>query len=290
MEALLFQGLTGLTAAMFIWLIAAGLTIAFGVIGILNMAHGSLYMLGGFFAFSFFHLQGMNFTLSIILAIIGVGICGFLLERFFLRRVYGEALEIQLILTFAFILILDNATRYIWGTAFTLPLMPNFLKGTIPIMSRAFPIYSIFILIVGVAVFAVVRLILDKTWWGKTVRATASDREMANATGINVRTVCSMAFIFAAMIAAVGGAVSIPVRVITSGIGGSIIIDAFIVMVIGSLGSLKGAFVAALIIGLVGAYSMLYFPGIHIFVPYLIMAIVLTVRPQGIFGEASEQA
>lgn len=286
MEAALFQGLSGLTAGMFIWLVAAGLTIAFGVIGILNIAHGSLYMLGGFFAFSFFHLLGMNFALSIILAIIGVGICGFLLERLFLRRVYGEALEIQLILTFAFILILDNATRYIWGTAFIIPIMPSFLEGTIPIMGRPFPIYSVFIIIVGVAVFAVVWLILDKTWWGKTVRATASDREMANATGINIRTVCSRAFIFAAMVAAVGGAVSIPVRVITSGIGGLIIVDAFIVLVIGSLGSLKGAFVAALIIGMVGAYCQLYLPGIQIFVPYLVMAIVLIARPQGIFGEA----
>lgn len=286
MEAALFQGLSGLTAGMFIWLVAAGLTIAFGVLGILNLAHGSLYMLGGFFAFSFFHLLGMNFALSIILAIIGVGICGFLLERFFLRRVYGEALEIQLILTFAFILILDNATRYIWGTAFTIPRMPSLLEGTIPIMGRAFPIYSVFIIIVGVAVFVVVWLILDKTWWGKTVRATASDREMANATGINIRTLLSTAFIFAAMVAAVGGAVSIPVRVITAGIGGSIIIDAFIVLVIGSLGSLKGAFVAALIIGMVGAYCQLYLPGIQIFVPYLIMAIVLMARPQGIFGGA----
>jgi len=286
MEAALFQGFNGLAAAMFIWLVAAGLTVAFGVLGILNLAHGSLYMLGGFFAFSFFHLLGMNFALSIILAIIGVGICGFLLERLFLRRVYGEALETQLILTFAFILILDNATRYIWGTAFTIPRMPSFLEGTIPIMSRAFPIYSVFIIIVGVAVFAVVWLILDKTWWGKTVRATASDREMANATGINIRTVCSLAFVFSAMIAAVGGAVSIPVRVITAGIGGSIIVPAFIVLVIGSLGSLKGAFVAALIIGLVGAYCQLYAPGIQIFVPYLIMAIVLMARPQGLFGEA----
>lgn len=286
MEAIILQGLNGLTAAMYIWLVAAGLTIAFGVLGVLNLAHGSLYMLGGFFAFTFFHLLGLNFALSIILAIIGVGICGFLMERFFLRPIYGEALEIQLILTFAFILILDNATRYIWGTAFTLPKMPSLLEGRVHIAGGTFAIYNLFIIATGVAVFAIVWLILDKTWWGKSVRAAASDREMANAVGINIRTLFSTAFIFAAMVAAVGGAVSIPVRVITSGIGGTIIVDAFIVLVIGSLGSLKGAFVAALIIGLVSAYCQLYIPGMQMFVPYLVMAIVLTIRPQGIFGEA----
>lgn len=285
MEALLLQTLAGISTGMFLWLVAAGLSIAFGVLGVLNLAHGSLYMLGGFFALTFFHFLGMNFALSLILAMVSVGICGFLLERFFLRPVYREALEIQLILTFAFILILDNVTRYIWGTAFTLPKMPGFLEGTIPVVGRAFPIYNVFTIGLGIAVFAVLWLILDKTWWGKTVRATTSDREMANATGINIGTIFATTFILASAVAALGGAASIPIRAINPGVGGTIIIDAFVVLVIGSLGSLKGAFIAALIIGLASGYAQLYIPGIQTFVPYLVMAIVLTVRPQGIFGE-----
>ena len=287
MEAFILQSLNGLTSAMYIWMVAAGLTIAFGVLGILNFAHGSLYMLGGFFAFSFYHILGIGFVLSVILAVIGVGVCGFLLERFFIRPIYGESIEIQLILTFAFVLIFDNATRYVWGTAFTISTIPDFLDGSIPIMSRTFAIYNLFIIGVGVAVFAIIWLILDKTWWGKAVRVTASDREMANAIGINARTLLTKTFIFASAVAAVGGAVSIPSRVITSGIGASVIVDAFIVVVIGSLGNLKGAFVAALILGLVSSYSQLYLPGgVHRFVPFLVMIIVLTIRPQGIFGAA----
>ncbi len=287
MEAFIVQSLNGLTSAMYIWMIAAGLTIAFGVLGVLNFAHGSLYMLGGFFAFSFYHILGIGFTFSVMLAIICVGICGFLLERFFIRPIYGESIEIQLILTFAFVLILDNTTRYVWGTAFTICRIPDFLDGFIHIMGRTFAIYNLFIIAVGVAVFVLILLIFDKTWWGKAVRVTASDREMANAIGINARTVLTKTFIFASAIAAVGGAVSIPSRVITSGVGASVIVDAFIVVVIGSLGNLKGAFVAALIIGLVSSYSQLYLPGgVHRFVPFLIMIIVLTIRPQGLFGAA----
>lgn len=285
MEALLLQTLAGISAGMFLWLVAAGLSIAFGVLGVLNLAHGSLYMLGGFFALTFFHFLGMNFALSLILAMVSVGICGFLLERFFLRPIYREALEIQLILTFAFILILDNVTRYIWGTAFIIPRMPSLLDGSIQIMGRGLPFYNVFTIGLGIAVFAVLWLILDKTWWGKTVRATTSDREMATATGINIRTILATTFVLASAVAALGGAASIPIRTINPGVGGMIIVDAFVVVVIGTLGSMPGAFLGALIIGLASGYAQLYIPGIQTFVPYLVMAIVLTVRPQGIFGE-----
>lgn len=285
MEALLFQMLAGITSGMFLWLIAAGLSIAFGVLGVLNLAQGSLYMLGGFFALTFFHYLGMNFTLSLILAMVSVGICGFLLERFFLRPIRREPLEHQLILTFAFILILDNVTRYIWGTAFIVPKMPSLLDGSIQIMGRGLPSFHVFIIALGVAVFVVLWLVLDKTWWGRTVRATTSDREMATAIGIDIRTIFATTFVLASAVAALGGAAGIPLKTINPGVGGRIIVDAFVVLVVGSLGSIPGAFVGALIIGVAGAYAQLYMPGIHLFVPYLIMAIVLTIRPQGIFGE-----
>ncbi|MBW1730976.1 MAG: branched-chain amino acid ABC transporter permease [Deltaproteobacteria bacterium] len=285
MSNFIFQALNGISSAMFLWLIAAGLTVAFGVCGILNVAHGSLYMVGAYFAFTFFQMLGINFWLSIILALIGVGIIGFLMERFFFRRIYNQPIEFQLILTFAFILIFDNLTKIVWGTMLIIPNMPHFFQGAVSVVGRPFPIYNLFIIFAGIAVGVFLWAILNKTWWGKKLKAAASDRDMANAIGINIPILFTMAFIFAALLAALGGALSTPIRVCDSGVGGAVIIPAFVVTVIGGLGSLRGAFVGALIIGVVSSICTLYLPFIELFVLYLIMAVVLIIRPQGIFGE-----
>jgi len=284
MSNFIFQALNGLSSAMFLWLVAAGLTVAFGVCGILNVAHGSLYMMAAYFAFTSFQILGFNFWLSLVFALIGAGIIGFLMERFFLRRIYDQPIEFQLILTFAFILVFDNLTKMIWGTMLIIPTMPGLFQGTILIVGRPFPIYNLFIIFAGIAVGLIIWVILNKTWWGMKLRAAASQREMANAIGINIPTLFTAAFVFAALLAAIGGALSTPIRVCDSGVGGAVIIQAFVVTVIGGLGSLKGAFVGALIIGVIGALCTLYVPFIELFVLYLIMAVVLIIRPQGLFG------
>jgi len=284
MSNFIFQALNGLSSAMFLWLVAAGLTVAFGVCGILNVAHGSLYMMGAYFAFTSFYLLGLNFWVSILLALLGVGVIGFLMERFFLRRLYDQPIEFQLILTFAFILVFDNLSKMIWGTMLIIPNMPSIFRGTVPIVGRPFPIYNVFIIFAGVAMGFLIWFILNKTWWGMKLRAAASQREMANAIGINIPALFTAAFVFAALLAAIGGALSTPIRVCDSGVGGSVIIQAFVVTVIGGLGSLKGAFVGAMIIGIISALCTLYVPFIELFVLYLIMALVLIIRPQGLFG------
>jgi len=284
MSNFIFQALNGLSSAMFLWLVAAGLTVAFGVCGILNVAHGSLYMMGAYFAFTSFYLLGINFWVSILLALMGVGIIGFLMERFFLRRLYDQPIEFQLILTFAFILVFDNLSKMIWGTMLIIPNMPGIFRGTVPIVGRPFPIYNLFIIFAGVAMGFIIWFILNKTWWGMKLRAAASQREMANAIGVNIPALFTAAFVFAALLAAIGGALSTPIRVCDSGVGGSVIIQAFVVTVIGGLGSLKGAFAGAMIIGIISALCTLYVPFIELFVLYLIMALVLIIRPQGLFG------
>ena len=284
MSNFIFQALNGLSSAMFLWLVAAGLTVAFGVCGILNVAHGSLYMMGAYFAFTSFQILGLNFWISLLFALIGAGIIGFVMERFFLRRLYDQPIEFQLILTFAFILVFDNLTKMIWGTMLIIPRMPGLFQGTIPIVSRPFPIYNLFIIFAGIAVGLIIWIILHKTLWGMKLRAAASQREMANAIGINIPTLFTAAFVFAALLAAIGGALSTPIRVCDSGVGGAIIIQAFVVTVIGGLGSLKGAFIGALIIGVISSICTLYVPFIELFVLYLIMAVVLIIRPQGLFG------
>jgi len=284
METLAFQGLVGLSVAMYLWLLAAGLTIVFGVLGVLNFAHGSLFMLGAYFAFTFYGLWGVNFWLAIALSMVSVGVVGYLLERFFLRHIYGEDHAYQLLLTFGFILIFDDAVKMVWGGVAKIPSMPGFFEGTLSAFGRPFPIYNLFIIGAGLVVAVVLWLIFEKTWWGKMVRASASDREMASAIGVNIPTIFTGVFVFGAMLAALGGALGTPVRVVAPGIGSAMIIQAFIITVIGGLGNLKGAFVGAVIVGVLSAYGILLFPVFELFLIFLIMAVVLMVKPQGLFG------
>ena len=284
MEILAFQGLVGLSVAMYLWLLASGLTIVFGVLGVLNFAHGSLFMLGAYFAFTFYGLWGINFWLAIALSLLAVGIVGYVMERFFLRLIYDLDHAYQLLLTFGFILIFDDAVKMVWGGVAKIPPMPGFFEGTLFVFGRPFPIYNLFIIVAGLLVAAVLWLLFEKTWWGRTVRASASDREMASAIGVNIPTLFTGVFVFGAMLAALGGALGTPVRVVAPGIGSAMIIQAFIITVIGGLGNLKGAFAGALIVGILSSYGILLFPVFELFLIFLIMAVVLMVKPQGLFG------
>jgi branched-chain amino acid transport system permease protein len=283
METLAFQGLIGLSLAMYLWLISAGLTIIFGVLGVINFAHGSLFMLGAYFAFTFYGLLGWNFALAIALSLAGVALVGWVMERFFLRYLYGVDEAYQLLLTFGFVLILDDAVKIAWGGLFRIPPIPAFLEGSWSVVGRPFPVYNAFIIAAGIAVGIVLWLGFERTWWGKTVRATASDRDMANAIGVNVPRVFSGVFMVGAMLAALGGALGTPVRVASPGLGAAMIIQAFVITVIGGLGNLKGAFLGSVIVGVLSAYGTLLFPVFELALIYLIMAVVLVVRPQGLF-------
>ncbi len=284
MDTIAFQGLIGLSLAMYLWLISAGLTIIFGVLGVINFAHGSLFMVGAYLAYTFYGQLGLPFGLAILLSLLGVGVLGLVMERGFLRHIYGIDEAYQLLLTFGFILILDDAVKIIWGGVFRIPPIPAFLDGTWRLFGRPFPIYNAFVIGVGVLVAVGLWAIFEKTWWGRTVRATASDREMANAIGVNVPRIFSGVFVFGAMLAGLGGALGTPVRVAAPGIGAAMIIQAFIITVIGGLGNLKGAFISSLIVGIVSAYGTLFFPVFELFLIFVIMAVVLLVRPQGLFA------
>ncbi|HWT77356.1 MAG TPA: branched-chain amino acid ABC transporter permease, partial [Candidatus Methylomirabilis sp.] len=204
--------------------------------------------------------------------------------RFFLRYLYGVEEAYQLLLTFGFVLILDDAVKMVWGGVFQIPPIPAFLEGAWPVLGRPFPVYNLFIIAAGVAVALVLWLAFERTWWGKTVRATASDREMANAIGVNVPKVFSGVFMVGAMLAALGGALGTPVRVASPGLGAAMIIQAFVITVIGGLGNLKGAFVGSLIVGVLSAYGTLLFPVFELALIYIVMAVVLLVRPHGLFA------
>jgi branched-subunit amino acid ABC-type transport system permease component len=284
LEQLAYQGLVGLSLAMYLWLLSAGLTIIFGVLGVLNFAHGSLFMVGGYLAYTAYGLWGWPFWAGVLVSLLGVGCLGLVMERGFLKRLYGVEEAYQLLLTFGFILILDDAVKIVWGGVFKIPPIPRFLDGAWPLFGRPFPVYNTFIIAVGVAVAAGLWLLFEKTWWGRMVRATASDREMAGAIGVRVPRVFAGVFVLGSMLAALGGALGTPVRVVAPGIGAAMIIQAFIITVIGGLGNLRGAFVGSLIVGVLSAYGTVFFPVFELFFIYVIMTVVLLVRPQGLFG------
>jgi branched-subunit amino acid ABC-type transport system permease component len=283
-ENIVFQGLVGLSLAMYLWLISAGLTIIFGVLRIVNFAHGSLFMVGAYLAYTFYGQLGLPFPVAILLSLVGTGVLGFVMERGFLKRLYNVDEAYQLLLTFGFILILDDAVKMIWGGVFKIPPMPAFLDGSLPVFDRAFPVYNVFVIAVGLSVAVLLWAVFEKTWWGRIARVTAADREMASVIGINVPRVFSGVFVAGAMLAALGGAIGTPVRVAAPGIGAAMIIQAFIITVIGGLGNLKGAFVSSLIVGVLSAYGTLFFPVFELFFIFVIMAVVLLVRPQGLFS------
>ena len=283
-DNIVFQGCVGLSLAMYLWLISAGLTIIFGVLRIVNFAHGSLFMVGTYLAYTFYGQLALPFGLAIALSVAGTGLLGFVMERGFLKRLYGVDEAYQLLLTFGFILILDDAVKAIWGGVFKIPPIPDFLDGALTVAGRPFPVYNVFVIAVGVLVAIVLWFVFEKTWWGRIVRATAADREMASAIGIRVPRVFSGVFVAGAMLAGLGGAIGSPVRVAAPGIGTAMIIQAFIITVIGGLGNLKGAFVSSLLVGILSAYGTLFFPVFELFFIFVIMAVVLLVRPQGLFA------
>ncbi|HSB19790.1 MAG TPA: branched-chain amino acid ABC transporter permease [Anaeromyxobacteraceae bacterium] len=289
MQSIVHVCLAGLSNGMFIWLVASGLTLIFGVLGVLNFAHGSFYMLGAYVSFTLVRALWPHFTLALFLGPIAVCAAGFAVERWFLRRVYALELPYQLLLTFAFVLVFDNLVKIVWGAGSLSPpsgLGP--LEGSVSILGRKFPVYSLFVIAVGPLVALALWGLLERTWIGRIVRAASSDREMAAALGVRVPALFTGVFVFGTWLGALGGALAVPyVGLLTPGMGEGIIIDAFIVAVIGGLGSLKGAFLGALVIGVLSAFGTRFFPAFDMFLTFILMAGVLLWRPRGLFGAAA---
>ncbi|MEK6709590.1 MAG: branched-chain amino acid ABC transporter permease [Nitrospinota bacterium] len=286
MEQILYQGLVGLGLAMYLWLVAAGLTLIFGVLGVLNFAHGSLYMLGAYLSYSAVARLGVNFWVGLAVGPLVAALVGGFMERFFIRRVYRIDVAYQLLLTFAFILIFADLVKWIWGPIFQSAPVPAILDGAVRIVGRPFPIYNLFVIALGPLVALGLWLMLEKSWWGRTIRAAAAHREMAAAIGVNVPRLFTGVFMFGSWLGAVGGALGIPIRTVSPGMAEDYIIQAFAVAVIGGLGNLKGAFAGAVLIGLVNAYGHLYAPVFELAFMYILMAVILVVRPQGLFGSS----
>lgn len=284
MEVLAYQGLIGLSSAMYLWLISAGLTIIFGVLGVLNFAHGSLFMLGAYLGYTLYGLGGLPFGAAVLASAAAVALLGAVVERALLRPLYGLDPSYQLLLTFGLVLLLDDLAKLVWGGVFRIPPIPGWLQGAVTTFGRPFPVYNLFLVAVGLVVGLGLWLAFDRTWWGRAVRATAADPEMAAALGIRTPAVFSSVFMLGSALAAFGGALSIPVRPVAPGVGAAMIVQAFIITVIGGLGNLRGAFVGSLLVGVLSSYGTLFIPQFELFFIFAIMAAVLLVRPRGLFA------
>lgn len=279
------QIISALILGMVLFLVASGLSLIFGVLGVMNFAHGSLYMLGAYFTYTLLTLYG-NFGVSVILASIGVGVFGVFFERVFIKRIYSSPLLYQLLLCYAFILILDDVVKLVWGYEFKNIGVPDaFRRPPIKIFQSFIPSYYFFVIIVGGVVAITLWLFLSKTRFGKVIRAAAHSSEMVGALGINVNLVYAGVFAIGSFLAGLGGVLAGPVRSIYPGMGASIIIESFIVVVVGGLGSIGGAFIGAILIGLMRSFGIIGFPLIEESFVFILMAIVLIVRPRGLFGK-----
>ncbi len=280
----------GIIYASWLFLVAAGLTIIYGVMRILNMAHGSLYAIGAYAAAS---LGGAWLRAGrapygsyamLALAALGVGlVAGPVIERGLLRFTYGRDEVVMVLVTYALFLVLEDAMKLVWGVEAYFVSEPYGLLGNVDIGSLTYPVYSGVLVVVAVASGLALRVGLTRTRYGKLLTAVIHDREVSAALGIDVRRIYLVTFTAGTMLAAVGGALTAPTVSVVPGMGVEVIVLAFAVVVIGGLGSMPGAALGALLVGLVRSAAVHYLPEAELFSIYLAMALVLAVRPRGLF-------
>ena len=294
-SAFLVQLLNGLAGASSLFLVAAGLSLIFGVTRIVNFAHGSFFMLGIYIAYAAVEHAGVNFWLAIPLAAVIVGVFGAVVEMLLLRRIYRAPELFQLLATFALVLVVKDFALWLWGPEDLLgPRAPGF-TGAVEILGRRFPTYDLFLIAVGPIVLLLLWLLLTRTRFGTLVRAATQDREMVAALGVNQAWLFTAVFSLGALLAGLGGALQLPREPANLGLDLVVIGEAFVVVVVGGMGSIPGAYVAALLIaeikalcvglGLVNLFGIDFsFSKLTLVVEFLVMAVVLVLRPWGLFG------
>jgi len=286
----LVQILTGLASASSLFIVSSGLTLVFGVTRIVNFAHGSLYMLGAYFAVTIvprlldLHAGPATFFAGVLVAALGVGLAGVLLEVLLLRRIYRAPELFQLLATFGVVLIVQDLVVEVFGPQDILgPRAPG-LRAPVNILGLRFPSYELVLIAAGPVVLGLVWLLLQKTRFGVLIRAATQDREMVGALGVNQGLLFTGTLFLGAFLAGLGGALQIPKLAATPRMDLDILTEAFVVTVVGGMGSIPGAFLAALLIGQLQAFGILAFPRITLVLVFLLMALVLVVRPYGLLG------
>jgi branched-chain amino acid transport system permease protein len=298
------QCLNGVQLGMLLFLLAAGLTLVFGIMDFVNLAHGSLYMLGAYFAATFVVLTG-SFVIAVVLALVASLLAGMVLEIVAIRRLYGRDHLNHVLGTFGLILFFNELVRLVWGPAgMTLSLPPQMLTAVQIIPGVYYPLYRLVIILTTLAVAALLYVLVMRTRLGMLIRAGASNREMVGALGVNIKLLYTLLFGLGAALAGFAGVMQAPILTVQIGMGENILILAFVVIIIGGIGSIRGAFVAALVVGLIDTIGRAFLPELlrHMLSTnaaatlapalssmsiYMLMAAILVFRPEGLFPAAS---
>jgi len=283
-EFWIIQTFNGLSYGALLFLLASGLSLIFGVMRVVNLAHGSYFMLGGYVGLSVVWRTG-SFAAAVLAGAVAIGLIGIGMERLFLRRLPGQTLG-QVLMTIGFALIFQDLALLIWGgDPYSIPV-PRFLQGAVRAGELSFPSYRIFIIVVAVVVAALLWLALDRTRVGARIRAAVDDGEMAQGVGINVPVLSLAVFALGASLAAAGGVIGGAFLGVYPGADFEVLPYAFVVVIVGGLGSLPGAMVGSLLVGLLDNFGKALFPELSYFTLFAPMALILALRPTGLFGRA----
>lgn len=283
-STVLIQTLNGLQYGLLLFLIASGLTLIFGIMQIINLAHGALYMVGAYLAFWLTALTG-NLFLAILLGLPLAALLGVLIERFLMQALYRRDHLDQVLMTFGMILVIDSLRSIAWGNDVHSVAIPALLEGSIQLTETLeYPVYRLFISGVCGLIALAMYWVLQRTRLGIVIRGGASNREMVQGLGINIRVIYSLVFAAGTALTAFAGMIAAPVSSVYPGMGNQILIIAFVVVVIGGLGSIRGAFLAALLVGLTATWGAVLVPEYAGMAIYLLMAVVLLFKPRGLFA------
>ncbi len=278
------QGIHGLAYGMILFLVASGLTLIFGMMGVLNLAHAAFFMLSAYFSYQVLVMTG-DFWVSLLLAPVAAAFFGILMERFLLRRVHAFGHIGELILTVGVSMVIMDGVKAFWGTESLHLPVPKLLQGLVVIAGLQYPLYRLFIIGLALVVLAIMTFLLYKTRLGMIVRAAVSDAEMVNALGINTPLVFMFVFGVGTWMAGVAGVAIAPILTVFPGLADQMGMDAFLVVVTGGFGSLTGAFIVSLIFGELSAYGIQFISALAPVLMFAFMAIVLVIKPTGLFGE-----
>lgn len=285
-DLIIVQIINAIFYASILFLISSGLSLIYGIMRILNLSHGALYMLGAYVAYTtvvmWLGISWFSMVIGFIFSCIILAMFGLFMERIFIKPLYDKPEELQLLLTFAFILILDDVVKIIWGAQYrAFPTIPG---ESIPIGEFRLPIYFIGTILLSLMVGVWLWWFFNKTIIGKQLKASAYNSEIASALGINTDKVYILAFSLGAALSGLAGAVAVPLYTASPGMGGDAIVLSFAVIVIGGMGSISGAFIGSLIVGFSRIFMAILYPVLEIALIYVIMAIVLLIKPTGLFG------
>lgn len=276
----------GLSLGMVLFLLASGLTLIFGMLGVINFAHGALYMLGAYIAFDIGQQTG-SFVLGILAATVLVGLAGAIIERLALRPLYNRPHFYQLILTFGVILVISEMVKMVWGLGYQESAMPPLLAGTVDMFGSTIPVYRLFVIGFGAVVSGGLFLLIERSTFGMLVRASCSDSEMVRLLGLPVSSIRMAVFALGSALAGLAGAIAAPLFPIELGMATNTIIDCFIVVILGGLGNIRGAVAASLLIGIVRAIGYAYAPSWVDILTFSLLILTLLTRPQGLFFRAT---